>query len=353
MINLSEYHMDSSMVNDEISLFLKEYGLDVFKYESIRYKESKVYLSIQNQENFIKKLDSSLVSLLEELKRKLPICLFDNGLFYIGDRVLSKVISFTEKQFLEEIKYYIQNDYEACYKQLREVERGIQKLINEVFFLLIEKNNLGYNAIILNECQVKDKSFYPGDTVFIKTGKLNDELEEDILPIGMYTQKTNELLTDSIPKNIQAVPFKEEDVCLYLAVNKALDISTGKAGAQISHAVKNYMHNVINTPRNPKNQRNYKTILQYDLMCSKEFEQALYEYYRINAQKTIVLAMKEKDLKKFEEKGYIVIRDNGLTEIPPNTLTAIAFGIVPKSLKPKFLNSFQLLKNTQKEKQSD
>ena len=125
-------------------------------------------------------------------------------------------------------------------------------------------------------------------------------------------------------------------------------MTTGKASAQTSHIIKSYLHSVIFTPRNPKNRRDYKTMIE-----DRKYEQALYEYYRQNAQKVISLAIKESAMLKYESEGYITVRDNGLTEIPPNSLTAVCFGIITKSKKPKFLNRHNLLKNTHKEWNDD
>lgn len=193
-------------------------------------------------------------------------------------------------------------------------------------------NNLE-QAMILEEVILNDIVLYPGDMIFVD----NQEY--------LYNDKEKSLFIGSLSLNKEKLfyPFLDDDVYLYIGVNKELDMSGGKSGAQIAHAVKNYMHNVISEPKNKRNYREYTTILR-ELGYSKHFEQCLYEKYRIKAQKTITLALKEKDLLKYENLNFIAIRDNGLTEIPPNSLTTVCFGIVPKHLKPKFLNRYQLYK---------
>lgn len=188
-------------------------------------------------------------------------------------------------------------------------------------------------ALITEEFTMKDITLYPGDMIFVEN--------QD----NLYADKETTIFIGSLFENKDKIfyPFVDDDVYLYIGVNKELNMSSGKSGAQIAHSVKNYMHNVISEPRNKKNYRDYTTILR-ELGYDKNFEQSLYEKYRIKAQKTITLALKEKDLLKYEELNYIVIRDNGLTEIPPNSLTTVCFGIVPKHMKPKFLNRYQLYK---------
>lgn len=195
-------------------------------------------------------------------------------------------------------------------------------------------NNLELEqAMITEEVVLNEITLYPGDMVFVEDKE------------KLYVDKETNIFIGSLFENKDKLfyPFIDDDVYLYIGVNKELNMSGGKSGAQIAHAVKNYMHNVISEPKNKRNHREYTTILR-DLGYEKYFEQCLYEKYRIKGQKTITLGLKEKDLLKYESLNFISIRDNGLTEIPANSLTAVCFGITPKHLKPKYLNRYQLYK---------
>lgn len=60
-------------------------------------------------------------------------------------------------------------------------------------------------------------------------------------------------------------------------------------------------------------------------------------------QTKIILRAKEKDLLKAIEMGAVEVRDKGLTEIAPNSLTAVGFIPQPKSNLVSFTKKFQLL----------
>ena len=105
------------------------------------------------------------------------------------------------------------------------------------------------------------------------------------------------------PENIDYVRLSNKDFELvqYIVVNKDLNMSAGKLAAQVGHAC--------------------------TICAVNEFGNALFtEWYR-NSQKKIVLAGHQKDLEKLESEGYYAVRDNGLTEIPSGSLTAISLGV--------------------------
>ena len=60
----------------------------------------------------------------------------------------------------------------------------------------------------------------------------------------------------------------------------------------------------------------------------------------------IILSFSQSKLEELEKLGYITIRDNGLTELEPNTLTCVTIGILDKDNIPdelKFVKRLRLL----------
>lgn len=111
--------------------------------------------------------------------------------------------------------------------------------------------------------------------------------------------------------------YMEKDYTMYILVNEDIKISPGKLAGQVGHAVESYLiqlkdSNLIN------------------------------EHIK-NSQKKIILRCGQAKLEELEKLGYITVRDNGLTELKPNTLTCVNFGIIDKKSKmPKFLKRLRL-----------
>ena len=106
---------------------------------------------------------------------------------------------------------------------------------------------------------------------------------------------------------------------MYILVNKDIEISKGKLGGQIGHACGCYTyHN----------------------------RGELLDEYMTGSIKKIVLHAPQKLLEELEDEGYLSIRDNGLTELEPNTLTCVNYGIVDYAeiSKHKILKRLQLVK---------
>lgn len=86
-------------------------------------------------------------------------------------------------------------------------------------------------------------------------------------------------------------------------------MSKGKISAQVAHSVVNYITDYYATK-----------------IYSEEFE--IFKTWKLNGQKKIILQAPQKLMEELEASGkYHSIRDNGLTEIPPNSLTAICLGV--------------------------
>ena len=132
--------------------------------------------------------------------------------------------------------------------------------------------------------------------------------------------------------------MNEDKIVEYILVNKELEMGVGKIAGQVAHVqtlidfqVKLYADNYHDPKLYP---------------CPDEWIQRLgwYEEWLLNgAQTKIILRAKEKDLRKAIEKGALFIQDNGLTEIPAGSLTAVGFIPQPKSNLVSFTKRFQLL----------
>ena len=127
----------------------------------------------------------------------------------------------------------------------------------------------------------------------------------------------------------------ENEIVEYLIVNKDLNMSIGKTCAQVAHAQK-----LIDSA-------------YLDLMVMWDWEglgegegfQTFKDYaeWSWGNQKKIILRAKESKMLKAIEMGAVEVRDNGLTEIPPNSLTVVGFMPQPKANLQEFTKRLQLL----------
>jgi len=110
----------------------------------------------------------------------------------------------------------------------------------------------------------------------------------------------------------------EDELVEYFIINSDLNMSCGKVGAQIGHVA---------------------TIIavEYSNVGNEDFD----KWYE-NDQKKIILRGKQKDLEKLIEAGFYYIRDNGLTEIPKNSLTVVGLPPIIKSEAQKYVKRLQL-----------
>lgn len=107
---------------------------------------------------------------------------------------------------------------------------------------------------------------------------------------------------------------------MYILVNEDIKIGKGKLGGQTAHAACTYIYR--NYLRSYSGERVYIT---------DEMMNFLDDYMQV--QKKIILSCPQKKLEELEKEGsYIVIRDKGLTQLEPNTLTCVCVGIYDKDL---------------------
>ena len=116
----------------------------------------------------------------------------------------------------------------------------------------------------------------------------------------------------------------EDSLVQYYVVNSELNMSKGKISAQVAHVA---------------------TIIAFENLynCKNANEHIKFMEWYKNDQKKIVLRGKQKNLEKLVEQGFYFIRDNGLTEVAPNSLTAIGLGVMWKSEAQKYIKRLQLL----------
>ena len=112
----------------------------------------------------------------------------------------------------------------------------------------------------------------------------------------------------------------EEELLMYILVNKDLQMSKGKTSAQVAHCVTNYVFDMC--------------LAQLPFMGTDDTKKKWVGFlkWKRNNQKKIVLSAPQKLLEELEKEGYWSIRDKGLTEIPPNSLTAVCLGVNTKSV---------------------
>jgi PTH2 family peptidyl-tRNA hydrolase len=109
---------------------------------------------------------------------------------------------------------------------------------------------------------------------------------------------------------------------MYILVNKDIKIGKGKLAGQVGHAVASFMYNFA---------------LDHGV-------EELTDYME-NDQKKIILKCPQEKLEELEKEGYISIRDKGYTQLEPDTLTCINFGIWSwrEEDKPDWIKELKLL----------
>lgn len=130
----------------------------------------------------------------------------------------------------------------------------------------------------------------------------------------------------------------ENEIVEYLIVNKDLNMSIGKTCAQVAHAQK-----LIDSK--------YLDLMViwdwygFDVVDGVEDSKVFKDYneWSMGNQKKIILRAKESKMLKAIEMGAVEVRDNGLTEIPPNSLTVVGFMPQPKANLQEFTKRLQLL----------
>ena len=108
------------------------------------------------------------------------------------------------------------------------------------------------------------------------------------------------------------------NTAMYILVNSDIKIGKGKLAGQVGHAVEVY-HEI--TKIDEEILKSYKT-----------------------ARKKIILKCSQEKLEQLEKDGFLSIRDKGLTQLDPNTLTCVNLGILDKDNPefPEFVKELKL-----------
>ena len=118
-------------------------------------------------------------------------------------------------------------------------------------------------------------------------------------------------------------------------INQDLNMSPGKIGAHTAHAVFDFFNEIIEDGLSY--QDSYGG-------CDWDRQFELMKDFKCNGDTIVVLKAHEKDLLKWEEEGYVAVRDRGYTEVKPDSITAVNLGIYDKDQGiPKFIQRLRLL----------
>lgn len=132
--------------------------------------------------------------------------------------------------------------------------------------------------------------------------------------------------------------LNEDKIVEYILVNKELNMGVGKIAGQVAHVqtiIDNKIRHYADRDKDPS-----LSPLSIDLIDALRWYE---QWFSKGPQTKIILRAKEKDLLKAIEMGAVEVRDKGLTEIPPNSLTAVGFIPQPKDNLVDFTKKFQLL----------
>ena len=133
------------------------------------------------------------------------------------------------------------------------------------------------------------------------------------------------------PEKVKERLDQEDPYVMYLIVNKDLNMSAGKIGAQVGHAVGMIFIDYY---------ENY--VMNMNTMCN--YSQAM-QNWKNESYRKVVLQAHQKDFDKImKEHHCYAVRDSGLTEVDPGSVTVLGFWPMKKSEVPKAIKKLQLLK---------
>lgn len=114
------------------------------------------------------------------------------------------------------------------------------------------------------------------------------------------------------------------DYRMYILVNEDIKISKGKLAGQVGHAVMSYVYHKAVKPLSEG--RKIKSLDEY-----------------MKEQKKIILKCPQWKLEELESEGeHAVIRDKGYTQLQPNTLTCVNYGIMTPEELPDWVKELKL-----------
>lgn len=117
-------------------------------------------------------------------------------------------------------------------------------------------------------------------------------------------------------------------LAMYILVNEDIKISKGKLAGQVGHAVSSWI---------------YKYCVKTADFEPFDENVDLFDEYMKDTQTKIILKCPQCTLELLESHGYTTIRDAGLTELEPNTLTCVNLGIYDKETNvPEWVKTLKL-----------
>jgi len=136
------------------------------------------------------------------------------------------------------------------------------------------------------------------------------------------------------PEAVAARANQEDPIIMYLIVRVSLEMSVGKIAAQCGHAV-----GMLESKFNELDRQGFSG-------WHEPGDLAIYQHWKNNSFRKVVLAGKEKDWEKLKASilQRVVVVDAGLTEITPGSETVIGLWPMHKSQAPKAVQRCQVLK---------
>lgn len=117
-------------------------------------------------------------------------------------------------------------------------------------------------------------------------------------------------------------------LAMYILVNEDIKISKGKLAGQVGHAVSSWIYRYC--------------VKTADFEPFDEYVD-LFDEYMKDVQAKIILKCPQTILEQLENDGYVTIRDAGLTELEPNTLTCVNLGIYDRDINvPDWVKELKL-----------
>ena len=132
----------------------------------------------------------------------------------------------------------------------------------------------------------------------------------------------------------------KNEIVQYFIVNSEIKISAPKLSAQIGHVATIITHEITKIMYQPISEN--EAYINPNILIN--IDDWIKWYDNGKGQKKIILRGKEKQLLKLIDQGFYYIRDNGLTELLPNTLTVCGLPPMKRSEAQKYVKRLQLYK---------
>jgi peptidyl-tRNA hydrolase len=141
---------------------------------------------------------------------------------------------------------------------------------------------------------------------------------------------------------------QEDPIVMYLVVRESLNMTTGKACAQVGHAVGMLMLKVWSKIL-AANTLFYGQNEECSLLRQKYLDQVeIFNQWMDGSFRKVVLSADDKEWEKikteFEVGDIVLVVDAGLTQIPSGSETVIGVWPMLKSTQPRVLKKLQVLK---------